>query len=715
MPLGLFETEMQFIRLLKLINSTATTGRKLINTAKFLNNLLEQVGQEKYISYYIDLQPYLYNLIKNGQKFYLSPEIYDKLIFINKKLSELKQFSSESFQSKFSEIEDILKESEENLFKPVECELLTNSIPIVLIERCSNDTSNDEEYGLIQRFNLSSSVRSKNEKVNKVEFRNYHDSESTGINKYLDDIVTLAEDDCKNNKIDVHCYNLLFFFDSQEFIYSGKSFGVGAACLLYNSILINELYRYYYKFKNDCVFTGEIDREGNLIKLNRNILQTKLKTVFFSGYKKFIIPEDNIIEAKAELAELQKKFPERKLELIPINNFRGVFRNSDIVERFVLKFHQKLKANYDKYHKIFNTLLSVILFLFLIFFFKNFVKYLDRNPVSYNLEDSKYVLYNKHGVKLWKSEELEIINKMYFESPYGSSNRCILTDINSDGINELLYLNKSDIDIEKSQKIFCSNSEIINFPYKIPQRNLNYPNDPVTNSFMYLRGISLIDCDGDGKNDILYWALHTQTYPGLIGAIDYNGKEIAEFWNEGHPIIVRILDLNNDGKQKIFAGGCNNRDSIECAVLIVFDPEYISGSSPFSDPLSNGIPGKEEYYILFPKSVLFEQTTRERNDVYDINLNSNNTITCWTSEGQGVNDESLMYEFDKDMNLVSISCDDKFKHKYNILLQNNKKNLPDLNAYLESLKNKVRWWDGTKFVASPSKNRSYTEVKENSK
>lgn len=710
MSTGLFETELQFQRLLKLIKSPATTGIKLLSVSDFLYDLLNRSDQKKFLSYYLDLGPYILGLLLKKEKIFLSPKTIDKLIFINKKLSEITHFGKEASREKFFNAGVILNDYKNNIFKPEKEELASDSIAIVLIENCGEDAKTDCKYGLIQKFKLNSLIQKGKEKVNKIEFRNILDSNQSEIDKYLYDIISLAEQKCKNERLKTHNYHYIFYFDSHEFIYTGTSFGIGALCLAYNSILINEFNKYYYNFKSNCVFSGEIDRDGNLLKLNRKLLKIKLETVFFSGYKIFIIPEDNIVEAKEELGALQNNYPERKLDLIPISNYKSIFDNTNIVEKIKLSPTKKTLKFYKNFSKPINISMTIIFIVtvlsYLVFYL---IPNLDENPVSYNYSNNRYITYNKYGLEIWRSEPLNPLNKSFY-SENNEGQRCILTDVNEDGINELLYVVYDLENIQNSHTIFCSNEDIKNFPIILPIKELKYPNDPIHNYLYYIKNIFLLDCNGDNKKEILYIGRHTQYYPAVVGAVDFSGKHLGEFWNEGHPSLTKIIDINNDGRPYIFFCGCNNRDSLECAALIVIDPKYLQGASPYSDPISTNKPGFEKYYILFPKSVLLENTKKERNEVYELNINSDKTITCWTSEGNNVTDEAVLYDFDNEMNLIQINCNDQFKNSYE-KLRNQKNDLPDLLSYLEDLGKKIRWWNGEAFVNYSAINKYYLEAK----
>lgn len=384
------------------------------------------------------------------------------------------------------------------------------------------DESNTIKYGEIHRLILNSSRRTKGENIDKIEFLNTVDTENVYTLEYLNKLIRLSKAYANKSGIKSESCNFSYHFERNDYIYKGNSLGLAAVCLAYNSILINNINRYYYKFREDCVFTGEIDDNGNLLTLGSDSLSQKIKTVFYSGYKKFIIPEDNLSEAKAELSKLQINFPGRKLELIPCKSFESVFRNLDIVERFELKFHEKLKANYSRYHRIANWAFTVLTFLIIVYFtFAYLMPYLDKNPVRAEFNDSVYSAFNKYDVKVWEYKEPEI----------------------------------KHIDRKSFAEHFFTSI------------------------------IKISDIDNDGKKEIIANAYFCPFFPDRLVLLNNEGKLLSEYWHSGYLNYISVIDIDKDGKKEILASGINNYPGYRCGCLVVLDPNKIAGASFKTDPL----------------------------------------------------------------------------------------------------------------------------------
>ena len=410
--MSLFQIELASKRLQNILKIPASPKYKILSIVHFFKIIFEEPEQSIYHSYYKEFTPLLFKLLnklsKKDAKVCFAPEEIGEIQNVISKIKDEEALEIDSHN--LEHIESILKNEKAKSLSYLDgsSELIPSkeysidSINIVLIEKNLNENSYSElEVGIIHRFNLSSSRRSRSETVDKVEFSNLIDIDKTKIVKQLNQVTTIAKTACSKQNIKTHYYNYTYFFDLKEYIYTGSSLGLGGVVLAYNSILINELCKYYYKFRNDAVFTAEIDKDGNLVKLDEKSLKLKLKAVFFSPYKKFVIPEENINDAKSELETLNEKYPKREFQLIPIRSFENVFKNLDLIERCELKLKDKVLANYRRYHTAVNWVLSIIALCVIFFFIINYlIPILDRNPVYTKMENNRFYAYNKYN-KFW--------------------------------------------------------------------------------------------------------------------------------------------------------------------------------------------------------------------------------------------------------------------------------------------------------------------------
>ncbi|MBN1634420.1 MAG: VCBS repeat-containing protein, partial [Ignavibacteria bacterium] len=502
------------------------------------------------------------------------------------------------------------------------------------------------------------------------------------------------------------------------------SLGIGAICLAYNSILISELYKHYYKFRNDCVFSGALAEEGSLVPLDEESLRIKLKTAFFSEYGKFIIPEDNIVKAKELLSDLNAKYPERNLQLIPVKNFEIVFKNLDIVERYELKLSQKVKANYKKYQTGVNWTIGIAGILIILFFLINYlIPHLDRNPISTDFINGKYIAYNKYNIKIWERQIGGYLanHQLNEEGKNNFLKRTItVKDIDRDEKNEILVLNNYFFEPSPNGKniVYCFNSDN-NLRWKFEAKNekVHYSDD-YDGPFVF-SDIFTADIDGDGYFEIIANGHINTVFPNKIYVLDYNGKEISSYWHAGYISHFRDYDIDSDGAKEITAAGVTNKKGYRCGCLIVFDPEFISGNSFDTDPVRDGKKGLEKYYIIFPKTFMTIFNPSNMNDALEITISENKMLVT-VSDGpifqNPIDNAFLLYEFDNSLRVTNIIMGNQFQKLYEIYVKEKKiQPIDDMKSYLDSLKNEVRYWDGDRFVKNPAINKYYLQAKTSQK
>ena len=110
-----------------------------------------------------------------------------------------------------------------------------------------------------------------------------------------------------------------------------------------------------------------------------------------------------------------------------------------------------------------------------------------------------------------------------------------------------------------------------------------------------------------------------------------------------------------------------------------------------------------------------ESSKMPRNEASFILNRQKSNILVSTRETNDTPSPSILYYFDDKMNLTNIDADDYFEIAYNHLLE--KKIIPDitLDEYLNTLKEKILWWDGEQFENKPVLNKFYLEAKSKSK
>ena len=460
---------------------------------------------------------------------------------------------------------------------------------------------------------------------------------------------------------------------------------------------------YYYKFWSDAVFSGEIDESGNLLPIESGSLKTKLETIFYSPFSKFILPHDNFNEAERELEKLNSKYPKRKLQLIPIKNYEDAFKNLDIIEKYKLRLKDKIIANYKKYHVSVNWILSIAALIVIAFFIVNYlIPVLDRNPVRYSYTNDQIFAYNKYDREVWASERFESINSSSYKN---FDRRIILYDITEDENNEIVYLKRSLNDHKTIRSIFITDLLQQNWIYTAPEKYLLYKDSLEIDNLLF---DGLIN--NEAEKSFIYYGRLNNNFAYTIGKIDYKGNLISEYWHSGWLLSVELFDIDSDGINELIAGGCNNK--YNCAALAIFNSNLISGQSPETNPLRNNSLGSDKYYILLPKTFMNIAFDKQRNDVKEIKQMQNNILCVVVEEGNDTIPAEIFYYLDSKMNLLNIDIADSYVSQCRRIFGEGSIERIKTTTFSDSLKNSILYWNGNHFVNYPTVNKHYSTVKD---
>ena len=258
--------------------------------------------------------------------------------------------------------------------------------------------SEQEAYGRVQNLycNISAS-----KKVSAIEIENITDESDEQLSKALNNVKnsTLSLITKTGYKPSLNNKKIAFRYQNIKNIYRGTSFSLGAAVLLACNYLKYSDKILRYKISNSVGFTGVVDENGNLSKLGKISLQTKIEAAFFSWLKYIIIPFDNYNDALEKLNELSKKYPEKEFKIIPVNNSADVLNHPEIfkIEKLSIKEAGKLKIK--KHYKSSISIAAIILITLSILLAN---KFLPRNikPLP-NIQNDMSIIYTPDRDTSW--------------------------------------------------------------------------------------------------------------------------------------------------------------------------------------------------------------------------------------------------------------------------------------------------------------------------
>ena len=169
-------------------------------------------------------------------------------------------------------------------------------------------------------------------------------------------------------------------------------------------------------------------------------------------------------------------------------------------------------------------------------------------------------------------------------------------------------------------------------------------------------------------------------------------------------------DLDGDGNEELYLGGANNGS--DRAFLIVLNPRILTGHTPAPLPYTpQGIPeGAEKYYLEFPRSDLRQVASQKRNLVRGLQFLTDSSLSVAVGELIGSQYYLEFYHLDRTLTCTKADWQDETISLYKRLIAEGKlKRRPDA-TYYERLRKSVEYWDGEKFVATPTMNKKYLDV-----
>ncbi len=503
-------------------------------------------------------------------------------------------------------------------------------------------------------------------------------------------------------KINFH-HEVIISFDKRIGDYIGNSLGIALTISF-----IEELLSFYnaptivVSINYGIAFTGGNDAKGNISPVSKEIIEKKLETIFYSDINTFVIPEEDQLNAALKLKELQKDFPERKVKLIGVETFEDILNRRNLVDiskqKTIVRFYKFSKKNWASL--ILLLILAVVVVI-------SGVLDLDSNPAV--LDNEGYMIYvkNKNGKVLWsKKSDIDLIND-FKKSEINLSQKIV--DINNDGINEVILTDEDLLNTKDENdylRVACYNNKgNLIWKYNFRDSVLTREGVPERRFKSYL-----IDTLTVKRTTILYlFTAHSIIYPSVVYRLNLlNGKRLkGTLWSQGHFAGALIGDFNKDGKNELVGAGINN--GCERCFILSINLDQLNGQTPTLDNnyyyLNKKI-AKFNQYLLLPKSDYNDYFKQRFNIIprgnfaYQSDLNK---FIFSIYEGEAENPDSFCgytININPALNKFDIFIGDEFHVRRDSLVAKGLLKPPytNTNAFVNILKNQVRYWNGEKFV-----------------
>jgi hypothetical protein len=367
-----------------------------------------------------------------------------------------------------------------------------------------------------------------------------------------------------------------------------------------------------------------------------------------------------------------------------------------------------------KWHKGY-LIIFIIPILLLLPYLSNKLIY-SRQPADFSIDRNDLIINNRNGKELWRFEtgitnlcderkyKQHYLNKKFNEKGCVLLPNIVIEDINRDGKKEVLFSFLTEDEFKEDELICFNHKGKTLWKYK-SGREMKYGSSIYPSEYR-ITAVGVLDLHGN--NDPIIIIISTQRYqfPCQVTVLTNKGEKVGEYWNSGYFNDYLYIDIDEDGEKEILLAGMNNEFKKGC--IAVFDPISLYGSSPQIEDsyrCKDLNLGSEKYYILFPRTDvdLIENSPIET--IMEIESHTNQKISARTQ----VSCISFFFDYNMRCDQVQLSHDFEKKHK-NAFTQGKIKS--ELNNYPKNLKNEILYWDGTKWVSSPTMNLRWKDSAE---
>jgi len=339
----------------------------------------------------------------------------------------------------------------------------------------------------------------------------------------------------------------------------------------------------------------------------------------------------------------------------------------------------------------------------------------DKNPSYARAKDEYLVVYNKEGKELWR-KHIGIgydLDKLLKQEQYVDPETYLqAVDVDGDGKKEIIATFGLISKWQSKNGIFCYNYDGKERWTYYFNRQMKFGNTQFSDAYSF-RNFIVGDFDKNGSIEIISVAYHEGWYPTAIISLNASdGKLINEYWHSGCVQIQTLVnkDLDNDGIDEILAGGENN--GFNLAFLLVLDPRNFKGHSPapYEYTPNNIPPGNEKYYLLIDRSDIKEYASIPRNKLTSIRFSSDGSIITPVQEEIERMNYVILYTFNSNLECINIDGEDKSVTLHDKFVDEGKLSKKIDKQYYEDLRKGIKYWDGEKFVNTPTMNKKYVEM-----
>jgi hypothetical protein len=332
----------------------------------------------------------------------------------------------------------------------------------------------------------------------------------------------------------------------------------------------------------------------------------------------------------------------------------------------------------------------------------------DTNPAYPRLMPDRGLveIRNAENLKLWDLST-SIIFSGFVDSDVDYLAKLVkIEDLDHDGTNEVISILKQGEDAYNQQlRIYDSRKNtILAMRFSEPFKYLDRSYTPNVD----LGSILVDDVVEGGKPEIWPTGNSRGRSPGVTIRMDAKGNILGKYWHFGQLRDIYSMTLGPDRKKMIVLTGMNDTaDSTEgeFPVIVVLDPEKVTGetrstlSPGFAFPASDA----ELYYIALPASDM-NAVVHYKPGAPSL-MDTASTLMQFRLSTRLDEDHSRWFEFDfffdRDMNIQEVKSNNHTDAVRDSFVKQDRLGGSIGRAYLEDLRDRVRYWDGSEWRKEP--------------
>lgn len=468
-------------------------------------------------------------------------------------------------------------------------------------------------------------------------------------------------------------YRFDYAVDSSGARFTGDSLGVAFAVGAIAALAKVEVFRDKLSVSPHVAFSGALSSDGRLSPVDSDALKLKIYRAFHSVLKHLVIPRKHLADAQAHVLVLEKRHPDRRLDLAGAETLEAVTDDPRLLstERSSAATYvarKAWKAKRSVWVEV-PALLVLLAVLFSLVAPARYMPWFDDNPAFTlaNQTNSSLDVFNRDSVLLWTDAMPCTLAELYYDYPVLAANMARTFDIDGDGRNEVLALPKYGelCDEQGWIRVYSHDGRLrsglfAGFP---GDENLDNPEIMYDAYSLYVEPIN-------GSPGIITEITKVLGALSCIRLFDSAGNCRGSYVNDGATSFRMAQDINGDLQDELFFLNFYNPQL--CASLLVLRSDTVCGESPPPSD-STQLGGNQLAYVLFPVSDLGKvpgELISESNapGIHGIEYSGTGQVYAYVSESSKLPPASIIYTVDARFRVTGATANNSFKRRYRELV-----------------------------------------------